>query len=91
MTSFEELDALSSEELHDRAFRHAQRHFDVKFFWDLLRYTPAAEVEAGDVGEAESDAQRASGQVVDAIEQRPELRDAMRPVYIDYLLKHPGA
>ena len=91
MTSFEELDALSSEELHDRAFRHAQRHLNLKFFWDLLQLTPAAEAKAGDLEEAESDAQHASGQVADAIEQRPELKDAMRPVYIDYLLEHPGA
>jgi hypothetical protein len=91
MTSFEELDALSSEELHDRAFRHAERHLDLKFFWDLLQYTPAAEDVAGDIDEAESDAQRSSGQVADAVEQSPELKDAMRPVYIDYLLKHPDA
>jgi hypothetical protein len=91
MTSFEELDALSSEELHDRAFRHAQRHLNLKFFWDLLQYTPAAEAEAGDLDQAESDAQHASGQVADAVDERPELKDAMRPVYIDYLLEHPDA
>ena len=34
---------------------------------------------------------RVSGQVVNAVEDDPELRDAMRPVYIDYLLKHPRA
>lgn len=91
MTSFEELDELSSEELHDRAFRHAERHLNLKFFWDLLQFTPAAEAEAGDLDEAESDAQRSIGQVTDAVDQRPELRDAMRPVYIDYLLKHLDA
>jgi hypothetical protein len=91
MTSFEELDALSSEELHDRAVRHAKRHLNVRFFWDLMQYTPAAEAESGDVEQADSDVLRVSGQVADAVEDRPELRDAMRPVYIDYLLKHPGA
>jgi hypothetical protein len=91
MTSFEELDALSSEELHDRAVSHAKRHLNVKFFWNLLQMTPAANVEAGDVGQADSDVLRVSGQVADAVEDRPELRDAMRPLYIDYLLKHPGA
>jgi hypothetical protein len=91
MTSFEELDALSSEELHDRAVRHAKRHLNVRFFWDLLQYTPAANAEAGDTGQADSDVQRVSGQLTDAVEDRPELREAMRPLYIDYLLKHPGA
>jgi hypothetical protein len=88
MTSFEELDALSSEELHDRAVRHAKRHLNVRFFWDLMQMTPAAAAEEGDVGQAESDVLRVSGQVADALEDRPELHDAMRPVYIDYLLKH---
>jgi hypothetical protein len=91
MTSFEELDALSSDELHDRAFRHAQRHLNLKFFWELLQFTPAAEAEAGDIEQAESDAQLASSQVTDAVQERPELKDAMRPVYIDYLLQHPDA
>ena len=91
MTSFEELDALSSEELHDRAVKHATRHLNVRFFWDLLQYTPAAEAETGDLGQAESDVSHVSGQVADAVDEDPELRDAMRPVYIDYLLKHPGA
>ena len=91
MSSFEELDALSSEELHDRAFQHAERHLDLKFFWDLLQYTPAAEAETGDVEWAEGDAQRATSQLTDAVARRPELKDAMRPVYIDYLLKHPDA
>ncbi len=91
MTSFEELDALSSEELHDRAFRHARRHMNVRFFWDLMQYTPAAEAETGDIDQGESDIAHVSGQVIDAIDDEPELRDAMRPVYIDYLLQHPGA
>jgi hypothetical protein len=91
MTSFEELDALSSEELHDRAVRHAKRHLNVKFFWDLMQLTPAAEAEQGELGQAESDVLRVSGQVTDVLEDHPELHDAMRPVYIDYLLKHPKA
>jgi hypothetical protein len=90
MTSFEELDALSSEELHDRAVRHAERHLDLKFFWDLLQYTPAAEASAGDVDQAASDVTHWSGQVADAIDERPDFKDAMRPVYIDYLLEHAG-
>jgi hypothetical protein len=88
MTSFEELDALSSDELHDRAVKHALRHLDVKFFWDLMQMTPAAEAETGDIDQAESDVQHVSGQVADAVDADPELKDAMRPIYIDYLLKH---
>ena len=91
MTSFEELDKLSSEELHDRAVHHAKRHLNVKFFWDLMQMTPAASAEAGDFEHAETDTLRVSGQLADALEDRPELHEAMRPLYIDYLLKHPKA
>jgi hypothetical protein len=91
MTSFEELNELSSEELHDRAVSHAKRHLNVKFFWNLLQMTPAANAESGDVGQADSDVLRVSGQLADAVEDRPELREAMRPLYIDYLLNHPKA
>jgi hypothetical protein len=51
MTTFEELDAMSSQELHDRAMEHAEKQLDVRFFWD------------------------------------GKLLDALRPFYIDYLLK----
>ena len=91
MSSFEELDALSSEELHDRAWRHAERHLDVKFFWNLLELVPAAMTESGDVEQGESDIRHPSGQVADALDQDPGLKDALRPVYIDYLTRHPGA
>ena len=39
----EELENLSSKELHDRAFDVAKHHVDVGFFWRLLQALPAAE------------------------------------------------
>jgi len=89
--TFAELDKLSSKELHDRAFRHAEHHLDVKFFWDLLELLPVAEAAEGDVARAEGDILHPRDEVRDAIMQNPQLLDAMRPVYIDYLEKHPDA
>lgn len=91
MSTFAELDQLSSQELHDRAWHHAERHLDARFFWNLLRMVPTALAGAGDPGEADSDIQRPSALVVDAIDEDPKLIDALRPVYIDYLTKHPDA
>jgi hypothetical protein len=91
MSSFEELNALPTEELHDRATKHARHHLNVKFFWSLIEMTPAAMTRSGDVEEGERDIAHWSGQVADAVQDKPELKDAMRPAYIDYLLKHPGA
>ena len=55
MTSENALEQLSSKELHDLAVSHARHHFDVKFFWNLLKYLPVAEAGAGQLEEAEAD------------------------------------
>jgi hypothetical protein len=89
--TFEELDGLSSKELHDRAFRHAERHIDIKFFWDLLEMLPVAEAAEGDVARAEGDILHPRHEVLDAVRQDPSLMDGLRPLYIDYLQKHPVA
>jgi hypothetical protein len=86
------LEELSTQELHDRAVRHAERHLNVKFFWTLLQLIPAAEAARGDEGEADFDIQSSKGLIKDALHSGDgELGEALRPVFIDYLRKHPGA
>lgn len=88
----DDLDKLSTHELHDRAVRRAERHVDVKFFWDLLELIPAAEAASGDTGEADYDIQFSKGLISDAIHSGDgALGEALRPVFIDYLRKHPDA
>ena len=48
MTDRTELEALSSQELHDRATRLAWRRLDVGFLWDLLSTIPEARAAVGD-------------------------------------------
>jgi hypothetical protein len=86
------LDELSTHELHDRAVLHAERHLDVKFFWTLLKLIPAAQALSGDEGEAEYDVQFAKGKIYDALHSGDgQLGEALRPVFIDYLRKHPDS
>jgi hypothetical protein len=86
------LDELSTQELHDRAIRRAERHVDVKFFWSLLKLIPTAEAISGDKGEADYDIQSSKGLIYDALHSGDgELGEALRPVFIDYLRKHPDA
>jgi hypothetical protein len=86
------LDELSTQELHDRAVRRAETHLDVKFFWTLLKLIPAAEALSGDEGEAEYDVQFAKGKITDALRSGDgELGEALRPLFIDYLRRHPDA
>jgi hypothetical protein len=91
-TREEELDGLSSEELRERAVKYARRHADVKFFWHLMQVLPAAEAATGDLDEAHDDIESVYGRFDDLRESaKPEIADALRPMYVEYLLKHPKA
>jgi hypothetical protein len=92
VTNRDELEQLSSKELHDRAMKRARRHLDVRFIWQVIQMTPAAEMAAGETREAERDALHWSTQVTEALnaDEDGQLADALRPVYIDYLVNHGG-
>jgi hypothetical protein len=91
-TREEELEALSSEELRERAVKYARRHADVKFFWRVMEVLPAAEAATGDLDEAHDDVESVYGRFDDMRElAKPEMVEALRPFYIEYLLKHPKA
>lgn len=89
MTTREELDALSSRELHDKAVHHAERHGDLKFLWELLRALPAAEAAEGHAEEAGMDITKVSSLIGDTLSAgSSDVSDALRPLYIDYLIRH---
>ena len=86
------LDELPTKELHDRAVRRAERHLDARFFWSLLQTIPAAQEARGDEGEADFDIQFSKGLIKDALHSgEGELGEALRPLFIDYLRRHPDA
>jgi len=88
----DQLEDLSTQELHDRAVRRAEKHLDVKFFWSLLRVIPAVQAARGDTGEADYDIQFSKGLISDALHSGDgELGEAMRPFFIEYLRKHADA
>jgi hypothetical protein len=86
----DELDALPSRELHNLAVRRAVHHLDVEFLWELLRAIPAAEASEGHSIEAGRDINHLSVLIDDAIDspQEGDVAEALRPLYIDYLVKH---
>jgi hypothetical protein len=89
VTTREELDALSSRELHDMAVHRAEKHADIKFLWEVLRALPAAEAAEGHLAHADMDITSVSGFIADALTSgKTDVSDALRPLYIDYLLKH---
>ena len=89
MATRDDLDALSSRELHDLAVRRALHHADVEFLWELLRAIPAAEASEGHDIESGRDITKVSALISDAIDSgEGDLAEALRPLYIDYLTKH---
>jgi len=87
----DELEQLSSKELHDRAVKLAEHRLDVGFLWRLIKTIPAAEAAAGNLSEAKADV--AVGDLVPLIADldhadEGDLADALRPLYIEYLEKH---
>jgi len=89
MPTFEELDAQTSKQLHDKAVLTALKRLDVHFFLKLLSTVPIAEAMAGHQEESNEDVIYLSKRLNDAIHaDEGELADALRPLYIDYLLEH---
>ena len=89
MPQREELEKLTSAELHDRAVELARRRLDLKFLWGLLRAVPSAEAAAGHLDYAEQDVTRVSGLLTDLSRAGAgEVAEQLRPMYLDYLEEH---
>jgi hypothetical protein len=89
METREELENLPAAELHDRATRLAWRRLDFVFLWDLLKTIPEARAAAGDEWRSETDIMRPLALLNDLVDaDRGRLAEALRPLYVDYLLKH---
>ncbi len=86
------LDALSTEELRERAFALAARHHDIAFFWSVLRHLPHAD----DTESLDASLGAFGASVSDAIALWREFTghgygDAeplLRAAFIDYLVRH---
>lgn len=87
MPTFDELDKLSTDDLHHQATSYARKHGDIDFFWELLKAIPAAEAAAGNLGEAEEDIVKMSSLIHDFFHaDEGTVGEALRPLYIQYLL-----
>ena len=84
----ERYEHLSSRELHALAVRHARRHLDIRFFWQLMEVLPAAQAAAGDLCEAEADVAQISAHLNDITDAgRGEVAELLRPFYLEYLTR----
>lgn len=92
MTSRAELEALSTKELYERSVSTAKHHLDVGFFWDLLKALPVAEEVIGEDQRSKTDIHRPLALLNDMLYDADEgpLGEALRPMYVDYLLEREG-
>lgn len=82
----EDLEGLSTRELHDRAMERAVRHLDVGFLWRLVKAIPAAEAAAGHLDQAEADVSHLSAMLNELVHAgEGEVAETLRPFYLDYL------
>lgn len=89
MGTRDDLEALSSRELHDRAVHRAVRHLDAAFLWELLRAIPAAEAAEGHPDAATADVIKLTALLSDALASgEGDVAEALRPFYISYLERH---
>lgn len=89
MSDDDGLDALSSQELHDRAVRYALRHLDLPFFFRLMEALPVAEAATGDIDGAEADALTLRAHIDDVTDSgQGEVAELLRPMYLEYLREH---
>ncbi len=91
MTTRDDLEALSTKELHDRAIESARTHLDVGFLWQLVKALPVAEEMVGDDERSKVDIMRPLALINDFLDAgEGELGEALRPLYVTYLEEHAG-
>ena len=87
MITREDLDSLTSAQLHDRAIGSAKAGKDIEWLWHLLRSIPAAEGAVGDVDTSDMDVAATVSAINGYLRADPVVSDTLRLQYIDYLLE----
>jgi len=91
MTSRDDLETLSTKELHERAIETARKRLDVGFLWQLVKALPVAEELLGDDERSKVDIVRPLALINDFMDAgEGELGEVLRPMYVDYLVEHTG-
>ena len=88
MITREDLETMTSRELHARAIGMAKAESDLDWLWHLLRSIPAAEDEIGDLEESGMDMARTVSAINGYARADRDLPGTLRPQYVDYLLEH---
>ena len=88
MITREDLETMSSRDLHDRAIGMAKAEGDLDWLWHLLRSIPAAEGEVGDLEDSGMDMVSTVSAINSYARADRDLPGTLRSRYVDYLLEH---
>ncbi|MGZ8623914.1 MAG: hypothetical protein ACXWYQ_07100 [Actinomycetota bacterium] len=82
-----DLESLSSAQLHDRAIGFAKAGRDLDWLLRVLGSVPAAEGALGDLEDSGMDVASTVSAINGYLRADPDLVDALRPQYVEYLLE----
>ena len=88
MITREDLETMTSRDLHDRAIGIAKAEDDLDWLWHLLRSIPTAEDEVGDLEDSGMDMLSTVSAINGYTRADRDLPGALRSQYVDYLLEH---
>jgi hypothetical protein len=88
MITREDLETMTSKDLHDRAVGSARADGDVEWLWQLLGSIPAAEGQVGDLEDSGMDAASTVSAINGYVRADRDLPEELRPRYVDYLVEH---
>jgi hypothetical protein len=84
----EDLETLTSRDLHDRALGMARSERDLEWLQHLLRSIPAAEGELGDLEDSGMDVAGTVSAINGYARADRDLPEVLRSEHVDYLLEH---
>ena len=88
MITREDLETMTSHDLHDRAIGSAKAEDDLDWLWHLLRSIPAAEGQVGDLEDSGMDVASTVSAINGYTRADRDLPGTLRSRYVDYLLEH---
>lgn len=88
MITREDLETMTSGDLHDRAIGSARAEGDLDWLWHLLGSIPAAEGQVGDLEDSGMDVAGTVHAINGYVRADRDLPDELRPQYIEYLMEH---
>jgi hypothetical protein len=84
----EDLETMTSRDLHDRAIGSAKAQGDLDWLWHLQRSIPATEGEVGDLEDSGMDVVSTVSAINGYTRADRDLPGILRSQYLDYLLEH---